>query len=163
MEGAPRVWGPGPSAKGFSASARQGQEHVRLQMGHPLSLVLFRIVMDIISAFSKIFCPVGFIGLGPYIVGWFAIKCETAEMRIPKSMFMVIDWTWVACHIRVGGEVLPHVEELKYLGALFSSEGKISARLIGGLVRPLELCGRKAKLLIYWSVSTPALTYGYEL
>lgn len=78
-------------------------------------------------------------------------------------MAMVIDWTWVACHIRVCGEVLPHVDELKYLGILFSSEGKISVRLTGGLVQPLEFCGRKAKLLIYWSVSTPTLTYDCEL
>ncbi|KAI3359933.1 hypothetical protein L3Q82_014284 [Scortum barcoo] len=37
---------------------------------------------------------------------------------------------------QVGGEVLPQVEEFKYLGVLFTSEGKIeSVRLTGGLVQ----------------------------
>ncbi|KAI3372723.1 hypothetical protein L3Q82_023184 [Scortum barcoo] len=39
---------------------------------------------------------------------------------------MVLDpekWQW--CPLRVGGEVLPQVEEFKYLGVLFTSEGKM--------------------------------------
>ncbi|KAI3366586.1 hypothetical protein L3Q82_009202 [Scortum barcoo] len=50
-------------------------------------------------------------------------------MRIStsKSEAMVLDRKRVACPLRVGGEVLPQVEEFKYLGVLFTSEGKIGA------------------------------------
>ncbi|KAI3375579.1 hypothetical protein L3Q82_003713 [Scortum barcoo] len=44
----------------------------------------------------------------------------------------------------VGGEVLPQVEEFKYLGVLFTSEGKMEReidRQIGLVQRP-QLCGR---------------------
>ncbi|KAI3363659.1 hypothetical protein L3Q82_001288 [Scortum barcoo] len=47
-------------------------------------------------------------------------KCEAAGMRIStsKSEAMVLDWKRVACPLQVGGEVLPQVEEFKYLGVL---------------------------------------------
>ncbi|KAI3377616.1 hypothetical protein L3Q82_008776 [Scortum barcoo] len=50
----------------------------------------------------------------------FAAKCEAAGMRIStsKSEAMVLDRKRVACPLRVGGEVLPQVEEFKYLGVL---------------------------------------------
>ncbi|KAI3361250.1 hypothetical protein L3Q82_012922, partial [Scortum barcoo] len=49
---------------------------------------------------------------------------------------MVLDRKRVACPLRVGGEVLPQVEEFKYLGVLFTSEGeRWSVRLTGGLVQ----------------------------
>ncbi|KAI3362222.1 hypothetical protein L3Q82_012540 [Scortum barcoo] len=53
--------------------------------------------------------------------------CEAAGMRIStsKSEAMVLDRKRVACPLRVGGEVLPQVEEFKYLGVLFTSEGKM--------------------------------------
>ncbi|KAI3352603.1 hypothetical protein L3Q82_005544 [Scortum barcoo] len=38
---------------------------------------------------------------------------------------MVLDRKRVVCPLRVGGEVLPQVEEFKYLGVLFTSEGKM--------------------------------------
>ncbi|KAI3364636.1 hypothetical protein L3Q82_011416 [Scortum barcoo] len=49
-------------------------------------------------------------------------KCEAAGMRIStsKSEAMVLDRKRVACPLRVGGEVLPQVEEFKYLGVLFT-------------------------------------------
>ncbi|KAI3371780.1 hypothetical protein L3Q82_024339 [Scortum barcoo] len=82
----------------------------------------------------------------------------------------------VACPLRVGGEVLPQVEEFKYLGVLFTSEGKMEReidRRIGAasavmrsvyrtVVVKKEL-SRKAKLSIYRSIYAPTLTYGHEL
>ncbi|KAI3352125.1 hypothetical protein L3Q82_020936 [Scortum barcoo] len=90
--GAPRVWGPGAFAKGCSVSVRPEQElgsHCRHQ---DLQHVLER----------------------------FAAECEAAGMRIStsKSEAMVLDRKRVACPLRVGGEVLPQVEEFKYLGGL---------------------------------------------
>ncbi|KAI3353919.1 hypothetical protein L3Q82_005113 [Scortum barcoo] len=90
---------------------------------------------------------------------------------------MVLDWKRVACPLRVGGEVLPQVEEFKYLGVLFTSEGKMECeidRRIGAascsyavgipdrLVVKKEL-SRKAKLSIYRSIYVPTLTIGHEL
>ncbi|KAI3359801.1 hypothetical protein L3Q82_014174 [Scortum barcoo] len=73
-------------------------------------------------------------------------------------------------------KVLPQVEEFKYLGVLFTSEGKIEReidRRIGAasavmrsvyrtVVVKKEL-SRKAKLSIYRSIYVPTLTYGHEL
>ncbi|KAI3361294.1 hypothetical protein L3Q82_013482 [Scortum barcoo] len=68
----------------------------------------------------------------------FAADCEAAGAGIgicsSKSEAMVLDRKRVACPLRVGGEVLPQVEEFKYLGVLFTSEGKMEVRLTGGLV-----------------------------
>ncbi|KAI3369434.1 hypothetical protein L3Q82_007661 [Scortum barcoo] len=108
----------------------------------------------------------------------FAAECEAAGMRIStsKSEAMVLDRKRVACPLRVGGEVLPQVEEFKYLGVLFTSEGKMEReidRRIGAasavmrsvyrtVVVKKEL-SRKAKLSIYRSIYVPTLTYGHEL
>ncbi|KAI3376614.1 hypothetical protein L3Q82_017048, partial [Scortum barcoo] len=61
----------------------------------------------------------------------FAAECEVAGMRIStsKSEAMVLDRKRVACPLRVGGEVLPQVEEFKYLGVLFTSEGKMEREI----------------------------------
>ncbi|KAI3374956.1 hypothetical protein L3Q82_021487 [Scortum barcoo] len=61
----------------------------------------------------------------------FAAECEAAGMRIStsKSEAMVLDRKRVACPLRVGGEVLPQVEEFKYLGVLFTSEGKMGREI----------------------------------
>ncbi|KAI3353926.1 hypothetical protein L3Q82_005127 [Scortum barcoo] len=78
---------------------------------------------------------------------------------------MVLDRKRVACPLRVGGEVLPQVEEFKYLEVLFTSEGKMEReidRQIGAasavmrsvyrtVVVKKEL-SRKAKLSIYQSI-----------
>ncbi|KAI3356121.1 hypothetical protein L3Q82_017175 [Scortum barcoo] len=80
-----------------------------------------------------------------HVLERFAAECEAAGMRIStsKSEAMVLDRKRVACPLQVGGEVLPQVEEFKYLGVLFTSEGKIeSVRLTGGLVQRPQLCGR---------------------
>ncbi|KAI3361713.1 hypothetical protein L3Q82_001949 [Scortum barcoo] len=84
----------------------------------------------------------------------------------------------VACPLRVSGEVLPQVEEFKYLGVLFTSEGKMEReidRRIGAasavmrsvyrtvVVKKKEL-SRKARLsMVYRSIYVPTLTYGHEL
>ncbi|KAK0135351.1 putative uncharacterized transposon-derived protein F52C9.6 [Merluccius polli] len=92
----------------------------------------------------------------------FAAECEAVGMRIST--------------LRVGDEILPQVEEFKYLGVLFTSEGRIEREidrrigaapavmwtLHGSVVVKREL-SRKAKLSIYQSIYVPALTYGHEL
>ncbi|XP_055016887.1 AP-5 complex subunit sigma-1 isoform X2 [Boleophthalmus pectinirostris] len=110
-------------------------------------------------------------------MGRFAAECEEAGMKISssKSEAMVLNRKKVACPLRVGGESLPQVEEFKYLGVLFTSEGRMEReidRWIGAasavmwsLYRTVvkrEL-SRKAKLSIYRSIYVPTLTYGHEL
>ncbi|KAI3370772.1 hypothetical protein L3Q82_007308 [Scortum barcoo] len=80
-----------------------------------------------------------------HVLERFAAECEAAGMRIStsKSEAMVLDRKRVVCPLRVGGEVLPQVEEFKYLGVLFTSEGKMEReidRRIGAA--SAELCGR---------------------
>ncbi|KAK3514648.1 hypothetical protein QTP70_021558 [Hemibagrus guttatus] len=89
---------------------------------------------------------------------------------------MVLDRKKVVCTLQVGGEVLPQVEEFKYLGVLFTSEGRMDCeidRQIGAaaavmrsmyrsVVVKKEL-SRKAKLSIYQSIYVPTLTYSHEL
>ena len=82
----------------------------------------------------------------------------------------------MACPLRVGGETLPQVEEFKYLGVLFTSEGRMEReidRRIGAasaVMRSLyrsvvvkKELSQKARLCIYRSIYVPTLTYGHEL
>ncbi|KAI3359415.1 hypothetical protein L3Q82_002919 [Scortum barcoo] len=67
-----------------------------------------------------------------HVLERFAAECEAAGMRIStsKSEAMVLHRKRVACPLQVGGEVLPQVEEeFKYLGVLFTSEGKIEREI----------------------------------
>ncbi|XDV39599.1 hypothetical protein PO909_008816 [Leuciscus waleckii] len=113
-----------------------------------------------------------------HALGRFAAECEAAGMRIStsKSEAMVLSRKKVACLLQVGGEFLPQVEEFKYLGVLFTSEGRMEReidRQIGAasaVMRSLyrsvvvkKELSRKAKLLIYRSIYVPTLTYGHEL
>ena len=53
----------------------------------------------------------------------------------------------MACPLQVGGELLPQVEEFKYLGVLFMSEGRMEReidRRIGAAAAVM--------LSVYWSV-----------
>ncbi|KAI3353120.1 hypothetical protein L3Q82_019252 [Scortum barcoo] len=90
---------------------------------------------------------------------------------------MVLDRKRVVCPLLGWVErSLPQVEEFKYLGVLFTSEGKMEReidRRIGAasavmrsvyrtVVVKKEL-SRKAKLSIYRSIYVPHLTYGHEL
>ncbi|XP_056588515.1 uncharacterized protein LOC130408985 [Triplophysa dalaica] len=99
-------------------------------------------------------------------------------MRIStsKSEAMVLSRKRVACSLQVGGEFQPQMEEFKYLGILFTSEGRMEREIdirIGAasavmrslyrsVVMKKEL-SRKAKLSIYRSIYVPTLTYGHEL
>ncbi|KAK3509359.1 hypothetical protein QTP70_030004 [Hemibagrus guttatus] len=103
---------------------------------------------------------------------------EAAGMRVStsKSDAMVLDRKKVACTLQVGGEVLPQVEEFKYLGVLFMSEGRMdheidrrigaAAAVMRSMYRSVVVkkeLSRKAKLSIYQSIYVPTLTYGHEL
>ena len=111
-------------------------------------------------------------------LGQFAAACEAAGMTIStsKSEAMVLDRKRVECPLQVGEEVLPQVEEFKYLGVLFTSDGTMEREidrrigaasavmrtLYSSVVVKKEL-SRKAKLSIYRSIFVPTLTYGHEL
>jgi len=59
----------------------------------------------------------------------FAAKREAVRMRVStsKSEAMVLCRKTVECSLRVGSELLPQAKEFKYLGVLFTSEGKMGA------------------------------------
>ncbi|KAI3368008.1 hypothetical protein L3Q82_026830 [Scortum barcoo] len=101
--GAPRVWGPGAFAKGLFGLCTTGA-----------GACLFALPADL-----------------QHVLERFAAECEAAGMRIStsKSEAMVLDRKRVACPLQVGGEVLPQVEEFKYLGVLFTSEGKMEREI----------------------------------
>ncbi|KAK3516271.1 hypothetical protein QTP70_007251 [Hemibagrus guttatus] len=113
-----------------------------------------------------------------HALGRFAAKCEAAGMRVStsKSEAMVLDRKKVACTLQVGGKVLPQVEEFKYLGVLFTSEGRMdheidrrigaAAAVMRSMYRSVVVkkeLSRKAKPSIYQSIYAPTLTYGHEL
>ncbi|KAK0146713.1 Retrovirus-related Pol polyprotein from type-1 retrotransposable element R2 [Merluccius polli] len=54
----------------------------------------------------------------------FAAECKAAGMRITTSK-SESNRIRVECTLRVGDEILPQVEEFKYLGVLFTSEGRM--------------------------------------
>ena len=98
------------------------------------------------------------------------------KISVSKSEAMVLSRKPVDCAVRVGNEALPQVKEFKYLGVLFTSEGRaekeISRRIgaAGAVLQSLyrtvvtkrEL-SRKAKLSVYRAIFVPTLTYGHEV
>ncbi|TWW81097.1 hypothetical protein D4764_01G0009120 [Takifugu flavidus] len=108
----------------------------------------------------------------------FTTTCEAAGMKIStsKSEAMVLNRKKVECLLRVKEEILPQVEEFKYPGVLFTSEGRMEQeidRQIGAASAVMRTLHRsvvvkrelsqKAKLSIYWLIFVPTLTYGHEL
>ena len=87
------------------------------------------------------------------------------RVSISKSKAMVLCQKKVGCPLSVGRELLPQVEEFKYLGFLFASEGKMereidrritaaSAVLYRTVLVKKEL-SLKLKLLIYRPLYVP--------
>ena len=132
---------------------------VGLSQGCPLSPIQFIILMDRISRRSQGVEGVWFgdLRIGSLLfaddvvllassdrdlqlsLDWFAADCKAAGMRIStsKSESMVLNRKRVECTLRVGDEILPQVEEFKYLGVLFTSEGRME-REIDRSVRHLQ-------------------------
>ncbi|KAK3566125.1 hypothetical protein QTP86_026019 [Hemibagrus guttatus] len=101
-------------------------------------------------------------------LGRFAAECEAAGMRVStsKSEAMVLNRKKVACTLQVRGEFLPQVEEFKYLGVLFMSEGRMDReidRWIGAAAAVVRSMYRSVVVSIYQSIYVPTLTYGHEL
>ncbi|KAI3376167.1 hypothetical protein L3Q82_016694 [Scortum barcoo] len=132
--------GSGAFAKGCSVSVRpeqelgshcrqrsQGPEGVRFG-NHRISSLLFADDVVLLASSSQDLQDLQEQDLQ---LERFAAECEAAGMRIStsKSEAMVLDRKRVACPLRVGGEVLPQVEEFKYLGVLFTSEGKMEREI----------------------------------
>ncbi|TWW81643.1 hypothetical protein D4764_01G0014580 [Takifugu flavidus] len=106
----------------------------------------------------------------------FTAACEAAGMKISisKPEAMVLNWKKVECLLRVKEEILPQVEEFKYLGVLFTSEGRMEReidRRIGAASAVMRTLHRSVvvkrelsrKLSIYRSIFVPTLAYGHEL
>lgn len=108
----------------------------------------------------------------------FVAVCDDAGMKVNvnKSEVMVISRTPIQCTLHVSGVPLKQVEKFKYLGVLFTSDGKSNAELscrIGqagsilrelgqSVIRKAEL-SVQAKLSVFNSVYVPTLTYGHEI
>ncbi|KAK3546555.1 hypothetical protein QTP70_027318, partial [Hemibagrus guttatus] len=99
------------------------------------------------------------------------VDLEKAFDRVPCGILWEVLWEY-----GVGGEVLPQVEEFKYLGVLFTSEGRMdreidrrigaAAAVMRSMYRSVVVkkeLRRKTKLSIYQSIYVPTLTYGHEL
>ncbi|TWW60942.1 hypothetical protein D4764_05G0010320 [Takifugu flavidus] len=108
----------------------------------------------------------------------FTTECEAAGIRIrtSKSESMVLTRKKVECLLWVREEVLPQVEEFKYLGILFTSEGRIEQennRQVGAVSAVMRALNRsvmvkkelswKAKLSIYRSIYIPILTMAINI
>jgi len=117
-----------------------------------------------------------------YSLGRFAAEYEAVGMRVStsKSEAMVLHRKPVDCSLQVGAECLPQAKEFKYLGVLFTSEGKMEKEINRrtGAAAAVEQAlhrtvlvkrelSQKTKLSIYWSVyfSNPHLwsqTLGHD-
>ncbi|KAK3566533.1 hypothetical protein QTP86_034036 [Hemibagrus guttatus] len=150
--------------------------HVGLQQGCPLSPVLFIVFMDRISRrnqglegvwfgdhrISSLLFADDVVLLAPssldlqHALGRFAAECEAAGMMVStsKSEAIVLDRKKVACTLQVGGEFLPQVEEFKYLGVLFTSEGSMDReidRRIGAAAAVMRSVYWSVVVIVLWS------------
>ncbi len=50
---------------------------------------------------------------------------QTLELTLDLQTLELLSRKRVACPLQVGGVLLPQVEEFKYLGVLFTSEGRM--------------------------------------
>ena len=109
----------------------------------------------------------------------FAAACDNAGMKIStaKSEVLHLSRNPVKCalQLQVNGVKLKQVEKFKYLGVVFSSDGKqedeidirigkasaVMQVLYHSVVMKREL-SVKAKLAIFRSIFVPILTYGHE-
>ncbi|KAK3524832.1 hypothetical protein QTP86_007573 [Hemibagrus guttatus] len=146
---------------------RQGLEGVRFG-DHRISSLIFADDVVLLASSSLDL---------QHALGRFAAECEAAgRVSTSKSEAMVLDRKKVTCTLHVGGEVLPQVEEFKYLGVLFTSEGRMdreidrrigaAAAVMRSMYRSVVVkkeLSRKATLSIYQSIYVPTLTYGHEL
>ncbi|KAK3567029.1 hypothetical protein QTP86_008977 [Hemibagrus guttatus] len=139
---------------GMEVTVSQGLEGV--QFGdHRISSLLFADDVVLLAPSSQDL---------QHALGCFAAECEAAGMRVstPKSEAMVLDQKKVACILQVGGELFPQVEEFKYLGVLFTSEGRMDREIdkrIGAVAAVMwsmyrsvvvkKELSQKAKLSIY--------------
>ncbi len=89
---------------------------------------------------------------------------------------MVLCQKMVDCSLWVGSELLPQAKEFKYLGVLFTREGKTeceTGRWIGAAAAVMQALywtvvvirelSQKAKLSVYQLIYVPTLTFGHEL
>ena len=53
----------------------------------------------------------------------FAAECKAVGMRISKSEAMVLSWKGADCPLWVREEMLPQVDEFKYVGVLGGGNG----------------------------------------
>src|SRR5699024_1416738 len=107
----------------------------------------------------------------------FAAECEVAGMKVSteKTEVMVLSRPATDCTLHVSGVQLRQVQEFKYLGVLFASDGR-QDRKIDRRISQASLVSREpwkpvvgnarlsqaAKLAVYHSLFKSTLTYGQE-
>ena len=107
----------------------------------------------------------------------FAATCDTAGMKISTSKTEILHLSRMPrkCNVQVAGRTLKQVEKFKYLGIVFTSDGKqdeeldirtgkasaVMRALQRSIVMKKEL-SRTAKLSVFKTVFVPILTYGHE-
>ncbi|KAI3372280.1 hypothetical protein L3Q82_022793, partial [Scortum barcoo] len=104
-----------------------------------------------------------------HVLERFAAECEAAGMRISTSKFRGHGSRpgkgWRALSRWVGGEVLPQVEEFKYLGVLFTSEGKMEREIDkADWCSVLQLCGSPVVMMVVriWPDNSLSVTEAYS-
>ena len=107
----------------------------------------------------------------------FAAECEASSMKISvtKSEVMVVARSPTDCVLHVSGAQLRQVQEFKYLGIVFTSDGRQEreidhrinqasavARELGRMVVSNVKLSREAKLAVFRSLFKATLTYGQQ-